>query len=119
MNINEFKYYVPLEHPRQSHLNIKNNSWILKINGGKLGIMGFNNMIPIKSSELITFAFSDLDDNMCKLYTKQFIFCNRNRSLIYSKALNTYNSVIGSSGKYINSICCDFLLLEKKCAEYK
>lgn len=33
--VENFKYFVPLEHPRKSHQNMKNNTFIFKIHNGK------------------------------------------------------------------------------------
>lgn len=48
LSIEGYDYYVPLESPKPNHANIKSGSPVLKLDDGKLGIMGFNNMIPIR-----------------------------------------------------------------------
>lgn len=41
LQVNEFEYFVPLEHPREAHQKMKDNIYILKIHNGKYGILGF------------------------------------------------------------------------------
>ena len=49
--INEYKYFAPLSSPKPKHLTMKNNIDFYKIDGGKLGAVNFNNMIPIPNGE--------------------------------------------------------------------
>ena len=51
--VNDCDYYAPLSSPKEKHLHIKNNIDIIKINGGKLGVVNFNNMIPVSSNILL------------------------------------------------------------------
>ena len=55
MKIDKYDYFVPLEHPRKAHQTMKNNIFIFKIHNGKYGILGFNNMIPVKKEQLVEF----------------------------------------------------------------
>jgi protein AbiQ len=91
--IGSFKYFAPLEHPRKSHLKLKSNPHILKINNGRYGLIAFNNMIPVNDSELISFNFKDEDLAYQKILINQFIFCDNNKKHISYQAQNTYNKV--------------------------
>ena len=62
LSIKQMNYYVPLESPKKNHANIKSNGPILKLDDGKLGIMGFNNMIPVNAKCLIDFDILSLTD---------------------------------------------------------
>ena len=42
-----YRYFVPMESPKPSHANIKSGMHILKLSGGSLGMLGFNNMVPV------------------------------------------------------------------------
>ncbi len=44
-------YVVSLTSPKPKHLKMKNNIDFLKIDGGKLGAINFNNMFPIIDKE--------------------------------------------------------------------
>ena len=37
----------PLESPKPNHVNIKGGGPVMKLDEGRLGLMGFNNMIPV------------------------------------------------------------------------
>lgn len=43
-----FKYLAPLFLPKTKHLSMKNNLDFHKIDNGKLGVINFNNMVPVK-----------------------------------------------------------------------
>ena len=43
-------YFVPMESPKPNHAKLKNNIHIMKLKGGEYGLLGFNNMIPAKST---------------------------------------------------------------------
>ncbi len=117
--VDEFQYFVPLEHPRESHKTLKNNPHILKINNGRHGLIAFNNMIPVKDSELISFNFKDEDHDYQKLLISQFIFCDNNKKSIVQHAQDTYNKVVIQEEPFFVKVSCNFKLLEAKCLEYQ
>jgi protein AbiQ len=118
LEINDFRYFAPLEHPRISHRKLKSNPHILKINNGRHGLIAFNNMIPVKESQLINFDFKDEDANYQEILRSQFIFCDNNKERINKHAQNTYNKVVIKKDPFFISICCNFKLLEEKCLKY-
>lgn len=77
LQVNEFEYFVPLEHPREAHQKMKDNIYILKIHNGKYGILGFNNMIPIKREELIEFNINNENKKYRQILISQYHFCNK------------------------------------------
>lgn len=48
--VEDKEYFAPLSSPKSKHLKMKNTHGFLKIDGGKLGAINFNNMVPVKSS---------------------------------------------------------------------
>ena len=41
------KYFAPLSSPKEKHSRLKNTLDLLKIDGGKFGVINFNNMIRV------------------------------------------------------------------------
>lgn len=117
LEIDRFKYFVPLEHPRNSHQKIKNNVFIFKIHNGKYGMLGFNNMIPVEKTELINFDINKENVKYRQILISQYHFCNKHINEIQAKALATYKN--RNKNAFFKKICCDFLLLEKKAKEYQ
>ena len=117
LKIDKYDYFVPLEHPRQSHQTMKNNIFIFKIHNGKYGILGFNNMIPVKKEQLIEFDINKENARYKQILISQYHFCNKHSKEIEEKANETYNRSI--KNHFMKKICCDFRLLEKKSEEYK
>lgn len=119
LSINMVDYYVPLESPKPNHKNIKSGGPVLKLDDGKLGIMGFNNMIPVVPSCLIPFNIQQIDDEKYKnLLINQLAYCNKNSDTILRRAEVTYRKQISGRVPLYENICCDFRKLERKSKKY-
>lgn len=116
LTINEFDYFVPLEHPRISHQKLKNNVFIFKIHSGKYGILGFNNMIPVPKEQIENFNINQEEDSYKQILLSQYRFCNKHIKEIKSKAEITYLKY--QTIPFLKKVCCDFKLLEEKCKIY-
>ena len=118
--VNGYQYFVPLESPKPNHANIKNGKHILRIEGGRYGLMGFNNMIPVPTGALAPIDISRVPDRgYADLLRRQATFCNRNRDSIHGHASGTYNDVVSGRNKFLARICCDFKTLEEACDRYE
>lgn len=94
--IGKLMYFAPLSSPKPKHLKIKNKIDFLKIDGGRLGAINFNNMLPVT------------DKNVEKI--------NLNIAG-KTKSEKQYNSLLVEQLRWLNR-CCDFKLLEEKCSQY-
>lgn len=120
MTIGEYEYYVPLESPKPNHANIKSGGPVLKLDGGKLGIMGFNNMLPVKRYQLIEFDISAVSDEKYRtLLLKQLAFIEKNKQVIYNRAEATYRKATDGKNPFYRKVCCNFKKLESICDKYK
>ena len=117
--VNNLDYFVALEHPRVQHQQMKNNPFIFKIHNGKYGILGFNNMIPVKKTELVEFDINKEEEKYRQILISQYHFCNKHITEIMEKVNTTYLKRIEGKNKFMNKVCCDFKLLEEKCNNYK
>lgn len=114
-----YKYFVPMESPKPNHATIKHGKHIMRMDGGRLGLLGFNNMVPVKDGELAEVDFSkETDKQYVRLLTKQAAFCNKNKATIMTKAAETYYDVVNGKNSFLKKICCDFKALEKACRQY-
>lgn len=114
-----FQYFVPLESPKPNHKNIRPGKHIMKLDDGRLGLLGFNNMIPVHESAIIQFDISSEQDAKYRnLLLKQIDRCNRNKADILSHASRTYYDVVNSKSDFLVKISCNFKLLEKACQSY-
>ena len=111
LQVSDYNYFVPLEHPRPAHQNIKNNIFINQTHKGKYGMLGFNNMIPVNDAELINFDISKENQKYKQILISQYHFCNKHIKEIQIKALETYNR--SQKNKFLKKVCCNFKLLEK------
>ena len=114
-----FLYFAPLESPKPRHKELKNTGPIMKLDEGKLGIIGFNNMIPVPKKFLVRFDISEENDERYKrLLLKQLHFCNDNCNSIIKKATMTYYKVVKAKNPFYMKTCCDFKKLESKVSLY-
>lgn len=117
--VGQFQYFVPMESPKPNHANIKSGRHILKIDGGKLGLLGFNNMIPVHNSALVSFDINnEPDKKYAELLKRQATWINKNKADILDHASRTYYAAVKNDNAFLSQICCDFKKLERACNKY-
>ena len=118
------EYFAPLSSPKAKHFRLLNTIDIIKIANGKLGVINFNNMIPIYKDNYELIDLNKKSDNKAELMRivllrNQLRWLNANRVDIYSKSSVLYEKYInGLLPKNVINRCCNFKLLEEKCEEY-
>ena len=128
LDFGDFKYFAPLSSPKDKHRFINDKAFdVYKISGGKLGIINFNNMIPVVKGEYKEFDFNKvLDPKYKALLINQYIEIKSNIEHVIQKAkvLRTiYSENKGKEkvGEFIIRLlarCCDFPSLEKKAVAF-
>lgn len=114
-----FRYFVPMESPKPNHAKIKPGKHIIKLDGGRYGLLGFNNMIPVHKDALIEFNIDEESNPAYRdLLKRQVSLCNRIKADILNHAQMTYFDVVDQSNKFLVSISCDFKKLEAACKSY-
>lgn len=112
-------YYVPLESPKPNHAKIKNGGPVLKMDDGKLGIMGFNNMIPVGKDCLLDFEIREVADEKYRmLLYNQVRYCEKHWDLILRRAETVYRKAVERNVPLYSRVCCDFKKLERKSKNY-
>ena len=115
-----FKYFVPMESPKPNHINIKPGKHILKLDNGKYGMLGFNNMLPVHKDALIELNIdTEPDLKYRELLKRQAALCNRMKADILNHAQMTYFDVVNKKNKFLMDISCDFKALEAACKTYR
>lgn len=125
LDIDDRIYYAPLTSPKAKHLKMSNSIDFLKIDGGKLGAINLNNMIPVPKC-CLTIVDPKLlpinnksDADYIGLLNDQLDWCNSNRSKILEKAKALYNKLTQSKNKLpLHDRCCDFKACEKSHDQY-
>lgn len=123
--VNGCEYFAPLSSPKAKHLDMKNNIDLVKIDGGRLGVINFNNMIPVKPSNYELFDLNSKPTTTPELKRQnllksQLLWLNKNISTVKSKAIKLYEKYKNNKlPERISQRCCNFILLEKKCNQYK
>lgn len=117
--INEMQYFAPLYSPKPQHSKYKENPSFIKIKEGELGIIRFSTMIPVPSECVKLLEFDKQEEKYKILLRQQIIYINQNEDKILKKANSLYRSVIGHTNLFLESISCDFKVLENKCNKFK
>lgn len=119
-NFAGYQYFVPMESPKPNHANIKAGKHIIKLDGGKYGLLGFNNMVPVPKDALIELDIdAEPDKKYRELLKRQATLCNKIKADILNHAQATYFDVVNGSNKFLMRISCDFKKLESACKSYK
>ncbi len=120
LTVNNINYFAPLSSPKLKHLKMKNQKDFLKIDGGKLGAINFNNMIPIADGNYKKIIIQDIEDlQYKKLLENQLTWCNKNKELIIKKANILYKLITNSSkDNILKNRTCDFIKLEEASNNY-
>jgi len=114
LEINDIKYFAPLSSPKEKYLKMKSKLDFLRIDGGKLGAINFNNMISVKDYNIIKLdldndVFNDSERKYIKLLKEQIYWLNRNNEKLYSRAILLYDSYNkGILDEKIADRCCNF-----------
>lgn len=118
------EYFAPLSSPKPKHSKLLNTLDVIKIADGKLGIINFNNMIPVYKNNYQLFDLnkkSDKKEELSRiiLLQNQLRWLNTNKTDIYFKSNTLYEKYIkGLLPQNVINRCCNFKLLEEKCKEY-
>ncbi len=117
--VGEYRYFVPMESPKPNHVRIKPGIHIFKLDDGKLGILGFNNMVPVPDCALIRFDIdAEPDAQYRALLYNQLVEIDRNRASIFQRSAKTYFEVVNKKNTFLCNISCDFKTLERASKRY-
>lgn len=119
--IDDKQYYAPMTSPKPKHSTLSAKAAdIYKIDGGNLGIVNLNNMIPVPQHAVIQFNIHDVSDTKYRtLLTDQARIFHRDEAKIKKKAERLYNMVYKDNAPQpLKLRCCDFKLLEEKSLLY-
>ena len=118
--IEDYEYFAPLSSPKPKHLKMKNTIDFFKIRNGELGVVNFNNMIPVMNNNYKVINLNDLKDKKySELLRNQIDWLNEHYDQVKNKSYKLYSlHTRGRLGFLIMARCCNFKLLEKKCQEY-
>ena len=120
LKVGGYNYFVPMESPKPGHEKIKPGKHIIKLDDGRMGLLGFNNMLPVHKSALIEFDINaESDAKYRELLRRQAALCNRMKADILDHASKTYFDVVNGNNKFLARISCDFKTLESACKSYR
>lgn len=122
----EQKYFAPLSSPKEKHLifdKLDNENklpvdiFLIRDNNKKIiGVINFNNMIPVTDNVIIYFNIKE--DKNYSLLIKEHIYCIKHSEEIINKSIKVYNLVTKYKKVSLVKRSCDFKLLEEKARKY-
>ena len=122
--VNDIEYFAPLSSPKEKHKTLKNTLDLIKIKDGELGVINFNNMIPVKKDNYSEYDFdkNDVgiqDKKRNELLKDQLRWITKQHKSVMDKSYILYKLYKENKlHENIKNRCCNFPLLEKKCNEY-
>ena len=122
---NDKQYCIPFSSPKPKHYQMKNDVDFTKMfdeQNKLIGVLNFNNMIPVDKSVLIPFNFeitkNDTPEQIHykKMVKKQLNWCQKNQVSIVAKANKLYqiSTETPEKSRNLTRRCCDFLKLEQE-----
>lgn len=120
LEIDNIKYYAPFTSPKPKHQKMKNGKDFRKIDGGKLGAINFNNMIPVLECALIDFDIDSIqNDQYRRLLQSQYVAIRDDWENIVRTAQRlrilfvTPDEQLTPFDQSIKSRCCNLSILEE------
>jgi protein AbiQ len=116
--LNGIKYLIPLASPRGRFVTNKQQFHRVMDGSSLIGVLKFNNMIPVRDELIQWIDFNAVSDQAYKaLLQKEYVFIKGIQTQIERKALH-YRTTIWNSNEFFKGISNDFTLLEQKMAHY-
>ena len=141
LDIEQFKYFIPLSSYKKKYDRLKDDIDFLKITNLKdksypdywvYGALNINNMIPVPDSQIERLDMDNLQKyryfkgdkdkyDYRMLLENEYLWIKKNRTLIQVNAKELYDKVVNNPGKNKSLVarCCDWKLLEQKSTEYQ
>lgn len=120
------KYFAPLSSPKEKHLifdklekenRLPIDVFLIRDNFNKvIGIINFNNMIPVINDVIIYFNIKE--DKNYSLLIKEHIYCIKHSDEIVKKSIKVYNLVTKYNKTSLIKRSCNFKLLEEKAKDF-
>lgn len=133
IEINNFKYYVPVSSPKEKHKKMRNGIDFQKIidneNNIFYAVININNMIPVPDKYVTKLKYNEIQnyrkfandaekDNYIYLLQQELYIINKLAQTLTNNAKKLYDKVLTNTSSSLSKRCCDFTLLEKKALEY-
>lgn len=117
MKLGDIVYLAPLTSPKTKHIRMRDGEDFIKIQGGEMGVINLNNMIPVPKQEMKKIEVEEIKNlRYANLLKKQLGWCEEHEEEIKAKAVQLYQKEIKENRA--KETWCNFRLIEKKCCEY-
>jgi len=134
IEIDGFKYYVPVSSPKAKHETMSNGLDFHKIidsaNGTLYAVININNMIPVPDKYVTqlkynevqnfrTFASEKEKTDYIYLLQKEKSIIDQLETTLTNKAMKLHEKVTANPDSSLAKRCCNFSLLQEKSLEYE
>ena len=123
------QYCIPLSSPKEKHKTMKNGidfQRVLDSNGKLIGVLDFNNMIPVRQDvvQKVNIRIDSHDSESARHYKEllsdQLTYCRRNQEIIVNKANKLYRMVNKkSTSSFLKRRCLNWEKLEEVLDRFK
>jgi len=119
LEINGFKYYVPVS----SYKKKQPNNLLIRLEDDSFnqvkGSLRFNYMFPVADQYITKRNFNKETASRKEFLRRQWVFCNSIVDDIKQMAKDTYDEVVSGTNAALVNASCDFKLLEYAAKNYK
>ena len=125
LSINDLNYFVPLSSPKENKkLNNQLSIKLFEVNNiqNRLGYLLFLNMIPVPDKYLSKIDMQYIKEQDLEYYnllTNQLIFIRQENQRIVNKAQKVYKNAVIKKVSFFESMCVDYLALERYVKDLK
>lgn len=124
-SIDSHTYFAPLSSPKHKHQRMKNALDFHKIDRS-YGVINFNNMIPVPSSQLLLININGIaDDTYKRLLQNQHRYIKQNQEVLENKARELYKLCCRETHELspfqqkVKGRCVDFKKIQNEYINFK
>lgn len=113
-------FFAPLTSPKKKHFYMQDTQDFLKIKGGKLGGINFNNMMPIPMEDIEKIQIEQISNKKyAHMLQMQLEWARQHQKVIQKRAYALYYLIIEKqASKKLENRCCNFSILEQSYMTY-
>ena len=133
LEINDYKYYVPISSPKEKHKRMNNgldfHKLIDPLTNTFYAVINLNNMIPVPDDCVTLLKYDEIENyrsftnkneqiNYIYLLQKEKAIIDNLEEILQSKAKKLFAKVKANRESSLARRCCDFELLQEKSTQF-
>lgn len=133
LSVGKFHYYVPISSAKPKHQTMSNGLDFHKLEDESTGylyaVLNLNNMIPVPDNCVTQLKYNRIEDfrsfrnekektDYIYLLQKEKFLIDKVQDILQNKASKLHQKCTAKPDSSLAARCCNFAMLEEKCASY-